>query len=120
MNLIVRVYSKLLHLYPRSYRNEFAEEMQAVFTDALRETAQLGKVAVLSLCIRELCDSTVCILREQLRNPLLQPCHRLPRQMLFLLRLFLPMREFSPDLDWLLGELHYHRPYPAFNGPLYP
>lgn len=66
MNLMVRVYSELLHLYPRAFRDEFAEEMQAVFTDAWRETAQLGKVALLSLCIRELCDSTVCILREQL------------------------------------------------------
>ncbi len=36
--LITRFYRVLLALYPPRFRNEFGEEMQAVFTSALEES----------------------------------------------------------------------------------
>ena len=46
--MIIRLYAALLRLYPRHFRAEFAEEMQAVFAEAIagaarRDTASLAK-----------------------------------------------------------------------------
>ena len=35
MSVVVRVYALLLRLYPPRFRAEFAEEMQAVFAEAV-------------------------------------------------------------------------------------
>jgi predicted permease len=45
----VRAYNLLLHLYPASFRNEYAEEMRAVFARRRRETS--GPFAVAALWI---------------------------------------------------------------------
>ena len=47
-------YSKLLLLYPRRFRDEFAGEMQDVFSDSLNEAIKDGILSLLILCLREL------------------------------------------------------------------
>lgn len=47
------LYGWLLRLYPRPYRALFADEMMAVFAQALVDAAAQGWVAVLTLCCRE-------------------------------------------------------------------
>ncbi len=60
-------YSWLLRLYPSPHRNHFADEMQAVFAQALVDAAAHGWMAVLRLCSRELCDLPPALLTEYWR-----------------------------------------------------
>ena len=57
MNFVIEfltdLYSKLLLLYPRRFRDEFASEMQDVFRDALNEAIKDGILPLLILCLRE-------------------------------------------------------------------
>jgi hypothetical protein len=62
--LLVSLYSKLLGLYPRRFRNEFGEEMQVVFRDLVREAVQDGVPALAFVCLRELAGLPFDILRE--------------------------------------------------------
>lgn len=68
MKIIERVllvlYAELLRLYPRSFRREFAAEMQTVFGDALRSASRQGPRAVLRLCAREAAQLPVALARE--------------------------------------------------------
>jgi hypothetical protein len=49
--LLIYIYSRLLLLYPRYFRNVFAEEMQVVFTDSVNEAVSRGNLPVaLSAC----------------------------------------------------------------------
>jgi hypothetical protein len=64
MNLLAHVYAALLHLYPRTFRDEFADEMQSVFGDSIAEAAQHGVAALIALCLQELRDLPGAILRE--------------------------------------------------------
>ena len=57
-------YSKLLLLYPRRFRDEFASEMQDVFRDSLNEASKDGIFPLLILCLRELGGFPFNILRE--------------------------------------------------------
>lgn len=52
--LFQSLYASLLRLYPNSFREEFAPEMQAVFAASLRDASLLGKRALFSLLLREL------------------------------------------------------------------
>lgn len=56
LSWLCALYGWLLRLYPRSYRSLFADEMQAVFTQALTAASTQGWVAVLRLYGRELRD----------------------------------------------------------------
>lgn len=53
---LLTAYQGVLCLYPRLYRARFAEEMAAVFAEALEEAAANGWLAVGQLILRELCD----------------------------------------------------------------
>lgn len=68
MNFVIssltRLYSKLLHLYPAQFQEEFAEEMQVVFNDSVNEASKNGTVSLTVLCLRELGGLPVNILRE--------------------------------------------------------
>lgn len=57
-------YAWLLRLYPRRYRALFADEMQAVFAQALVEATAQGGSAVWTLCGRELRDLPKLLLTE--------------------------------------------------------
>jgi hypothetical protein len=62
--LLVSVYSRMLDLYPPSFRDEFAEEMQVVFSDSVHESSRAGIVSLTILCLRELGGLPFNILRE--------------------------------------------------------
>jgi hypothetical protein len=68
MNLIIRFlgysFSRLLLLYPGSFRKEFADEMQIVFKDAIMEAVQRGFSSLLIVSIRELGGLLFGIVRE--------------------------------------------------------
>jgi hypothetical protein len=56
LSWLCTIYTWLLQLYPRRYRALFADEMQAVFAQALVEATAQGGSAVWTLCGRELRD----------------------------------------------------------------
>ena len=60
---ISSVYSRLIHLYPRTFHNQFGEEMQAVFSQAVSEAKKQEKFATASLFIRELFDLPISLIR---------------------------------------------------------
>jgi hypothetical protein len=51
--VLLELYSVLLRLYPRQFRQNFAAEMQTVFGDALRCAQREGLWAIIRLCSRE-------------------------------------------------------------------
>jgi hypothetical protein len=61
---LISIYSKLLLLYPRSFRKEFGEEMQAVFRDSVNEAVKDGIPALTFVCLRELAGLPFNILQE--------------------------------------------------------
>jgi len=52
---LTRAYALLLRLYPRLFRDEFAEEMQAVFVEAVAGAAAHEPQSPLRVYVRELC-----------------------------------------------------------------
>ncbi len=62
------LYSVLLHLYPGRFRDEFGEEMQAVFEHAIAEAASRGVGALVAVCMRELFDLPGVLLKEHARR----------------------------------------------------
>jgi type II secretory pathway pseudopilin PulG len=68
MNLLARLYAVLLHLYPRAFRDKFAEEMTQVFADDLADTAGSGRWALATLCWREAHALPAAIVCEHLRG----------------------------------------------------
>jgi hypothetical protein len=62
LNLASGVYRQALKLYPRAFRAQFADEMEAVFSEALRDAAGEGAAAILGMCLRELADLPVNLL----------------------------------------------------------
>ena len=61
---LISIYSKLLLLYPRSFRKEFGEEMQVVFSDSVHEAVKDGIPALTCVCLRELAGLPLIILQE--------------------------------------------------------
>ena len=64
--MIVRIYAALLCLYPRQFRANFGEEMQAVFEEAI--TTQQDWKGEAYLFLRELCDLPGSLLNAYLSN----------------------------------------------------
>ena len=64
MRRFSQLYKFALQLYPRRFRAEFGEEMQSVFNAALADAAQYGLSALGRLCLRELSELPINILRE--------------------------------------------------------
>lgn len=60
------LYARLLCLYPNSFREEFAPEMQAVFAESLEEALLLGKRPLFTLLLRELVHLPAGALLERL------------------------------------------------------
>lgn len=58
------LYGWLLRLYPRPYRTLFADEMGAVFAQALIDSTEQGWIAVWLLCCREVRDLPRLLLAE--------------------------------------------------------
>lgn len=68
LSLMISYYEYLLRLYPRSYREDFAEEMLADFSDLATEANEKGKFALLRFCFRELVDFPGNLLYAHLAN----------------------------------------------------
>ena len=61
-------YSLLLHLFPRAYREEYGDELQAVFNLSLDDAIQNGWLEVVTVIFRELVGLPQAILYEYLRE----------------------------------------------------
>jgi hypothetical protein len=61
---LTTLYARLLHLYPRRFQAEFAEEMEVVFRDSLNEAFEKGVLPFIIVCIKELGGLPLNILRE--------------------------------------------------------
>ncbi len=57
------LYAALLRLYPRDFRDEFAQDMRLDFQEALADASSRGGFATLDLCLRELGDFPATLLR---------------------------------------------------------
>lgn len=64
LDWITRLYAALLRLYPLSFRDEFAAEMQQTFSQVLAEAAARGKAALGAVCWQELRQAPANIVRE--------------------------------------------------------
>ena len=53
ISALLRTYSKLLRLYPRSFQDEFTEEMRVVFRDSLNEASREGTLSFIFVCLKE-------------------------------------------------------------------
>lgn len=78
------IYRLLLHLYPADFREMFGEEMTAVFTKSLSETARTNWAALLFLILRELRDYPPALLREHRHNLEENPMSKTSKRIVFL------------------------------------
>jgi hypothetical protein len=62
------MYRLLLRLYPADFRQEFGDEMAAIFSEAITEVAQRKPYDLLIFCGRELRDYLFSLLREHRRT----------------------------------------------------
>jgi len=62
------LYGRLLHLYPRAYRQEYDREMRSVFELTADEADRRGLLSLLNLCLRELRDLPGAIGHEHWRD----------------------------------------------------
>jgi len=62
------LYSLLLYLFPKAYRDEYGDEMQAVFDLSLEDAVRTGKFEVVKVFLRELVALPPAIVHEQLRE----------------------------------------------------
>lgn len=62
------LYGLLLHLFPGSYRQEYGEEVQAVFNLSLKEALKAGKLETARVVLRELIGLPKAILIAHLRE----------------------------------------------------
>jgi hypothetical protein len=65
-----KVYRNLLRLYPASHREQFGEEMIAMFAELHTEAARQGVAARVSFCGREFAGIVAGALKEHLRAAL--------------------------------------------------
>jgi hypothetical protein len=66
--LAIRLYALLVRLYPRGFRAEFGQEMQAVFADAVAEAVEQGRLPLAVVCLREARDLPPALLREMVSD----------------------------------------------------
>ncbi len=62
------LYSLLLHLFPRTYRDEYGDELQSVFDSSLDDAMKAGELEVARVLLRELLSLPEAILYEHLRE----------------------------------------------------
>jgi hypothetical protein len=67
IGLCLWFYTAGLRLYPGEFQAQFAGEMQAVFAELLGQAAPGGLAGVIRLCLRELSDLPISLLREHWR-----------------------------------------------------
>jgi len=65
---VKRLYALLLNLFPRSYREEYGDELQAVFNLSLNDAMKLGRAEVVRVILRELIGLPKAVVLEHLRE----------------------------------------------------
>ncbi len=65
---MLRIYRSLLHLYPAVHREQFGDEMTAVFQEVQAETATKGMRERAFLCVRETAGLLAGALQEHARS----------------------------------------------------
>jgi hypothetical protein len=89
---MITIYQRLLHLYPKEYRNEFGGEMNAVFTALRSDAAKQGVAARFRFVVRECEGLFVEAMREHWRQ--------------FAMRRFSMRGDFRfPKATWILMTL---------------
>ncbi len=90
-------YRRLLYLYPRRYRREYADEMASVFREAHEEVSTGSFTERVSFRLRETCGLLAGAVQEHIRNITgsdpsisfrgynMRPEFRFPRSTLFLM-----------------------------------
>ncbi len=68
VQILMRLYTCMLGLYPQQYQAEYGEELQTVFSLVVNEAAQRGRFSVIRLGWRELRDLPGAVIREYLRE----------------------------------------------------
>jgi hypothetical protein len=66
--LALWLYTRLLSFYPAQFLAEFQDEMVSVFAAMLGEAAQVGAFPLLKVCLRELRDFPLNLLRAHLKE----------------------------------------------------
>src|SRR5512133_872283 len=61
---LISIYSKLLLLYPRSFRKEFGDEMQVVFRDSVNDAVKDGILFLVIVGMREIVNLPGNVLQE--------------------------------------------------------
>ncbi len=59
----VWIFSQLLYLFPRKFQQEFGDELRGNFTASLEEAPQISRWEFLAVCLRELRDLPINLLR---------------------------------------------------------
>ena len=67
-NILSRLYGLLLNLYPKTYQDEYGDELMTVFNLSLGEAMKIGRVNVAGVLLRELTGLPKAILYEHLRE----------------------------------------------------
>ena len=68
VQILMRLYTRMLGLYPQQYQAEYGEELQTVFSLLVNEAVQRGRFSVIRLGWRELCDLPAAVIREHGRE----------------------------------------------------
>jgi len=68
MQFLRWLYGLLLNLFPRAYREEYGDELQAVFNLSLDDAMKIGGLEVAGLILREVISLPAAILNEHLRE----------------------------------------------------
>ena len=61
---MTHLYAKIIQLYPRSFREEFGEEMQFAFRESVAEAHVMGVLPLALVCLREIVHFPASLLRE--------------------------------------------------------
>lgn len=68
MSFLRRYFVLLLILFPKAYRDEYGDELQAVFNLSLDAAMKIGGLRVASVVLHELIDLPLAIINEHLRE----------------------------------------------------
>ncbi|HVN56459.1 MAG TPA: hypothetical protein VMT46_19185 [Anaerolineaceae bacterium] len=66
VTLLTRGFSTLVSLYPLHFREEFGEEMEAVFSAQVDDQDDYGPLPIVAICLHEIPDLLINLLREHL------------------------------------------------------
>ncbi|MDH5605378.1 MAG: zinc ribbon domain-containing protein [Anaerolineae bacterium] len=66
LKFLVDLHSSLLSLYPPNFKRQFKEEMAGVFSDSLQEAQAAGIIAMTKVCLLEMIDLPLNLLRQHL------------------------------------------------------